>query len=376
MKTSVIRKGLKAYGGSFTALTCLVLAAGCGSDASGGDSGGKESKPETAGVLRGTVGASGGVLVGQVGSALEGVRLNIPAGALDTDTEIEIKPATAKTALPSTAVECGPEFEVSPPGIKLAKPATITLPFSEQTITDNYRFDDEVKAWTLDADASKWSQQLQSASSEGSVDIDIDHFSVISAGVNPPADTDLVKFDLKANPKTVGCLAQYPDDPKHAPQVTVVVVRGSQNDGLFLVGKNIKPGLQFDMFTVERDPFLSDGTSDANFKGNFGMAWYQSDLEANENGRMTGIIRTILLDQIFGFDPTVSLPPTNTFEVGFWFNNPEDAKSCGFDVTMPTPFNGEHKAGPFAMISTPADSGLGPLCTKPDTSVSPARCDP
>jgi len=54
-----------------------------------------------------------------------------------------------------------------------------------------------------------------------------------------------------------------------------------------------------------------------------------------------------------------------------------DAAACGFDVTKPTPFNGEHKAGPLAMISLPdAETGLGPLCTKPDTSVSPARCDP
>ena len=29
------------------------------------------------------------------------------------------------------------------------------------------------------------------------------------------------------------------------------------------------------------------------------------------------------------------------------------------------------------MITVPdATTGLGPLCTKPDTSVTPARCDP
>jgi hypothetical protein len=107
------------------------------------------------------------------------------------------------------------------------------------------------------------------------------------------------------------------------------------------------------------------------------MAWYQSDLEANSNGRMYASIRTILLDQIFGFDPDVALAPTGTFQVGFWFNNPDDAADCGFDVSKPTPFNGEHRAGPLAMISLPnEETGLGPLCTKPDTSVSPARCDP
>jgi len=51
----------------------------------------------------------------------------------------------------------------------------------------------------------------------------------------------------------------------------------------------------------------------------------------------------------------VALTPTNTFHVGFWFNDPNDANEngCAFDVTHPTPFNGEHKAGPGAMISVP-----------------------
>jgi hypothetical protein len=42
-----------------------------------------------------------------------------------------------------------------------------------------------------------------------------------------------------------------------------------------------------------------------------------------------------------------------------------------------TPFNGEHKAGPLAMISVPnAETGLGPLCTDPSQSTIPTRCNP
>jgi hypothetical protein len=82
-----------------------------------------------------------------------------------------------------------------------------------------------------------------------------------------------------------------------------------------------------------------------------------------------------LVNQIFGFDPDVSLAPTNTFHVGFWFNNPNDATTCGF--TGFTPFNGEHHAGPVAMISVPnATTNLGPLCLSPNTSTSPATCNP
>jgi hypothetical protein len=335
-----------------------------------GNGGGSAGAADT---LHGTIGPQGGELVGQAGSTLEGVHLVIPAGALSADTEITVRPASTDTALPKTAVRCGPEFTVEPAGLKLATPASITLPFDEGTVTDQDRFDDQVKVWVLNGAA--WGQQLQTDSATGSVTVDLDTFTTVAAGVNPPAPTDVVHFDFKPNPKFLPCLAAS-TDPSQAPSVSADVVRGDLNDGLFLRGKNIKPGLQFDLFTVENSSLQADGTVDPNFK-NFGLAWYQSDIEASDEGKVRVAIKTILLDQIFGFDPNVNLPPTGTFEVGFWFNDPNDAATCGFDVTKPTPFNGEHKAGPLAMISTPnAATGLGPLCTKPDTSVSPARCDP
>ena len=200
-----------------------------------------------------------------------------------------------------------------------------------------------------------------------------------SAPSMPPAASTpetLVTFSLKPNPKFVQCMAQYPTDASRQPQIDVSVVRGPQNDLLVLHGRYIKPNLKFDMFTVESDPFNADGSANPAFT-NFGFAWYQSDLEAGSHGDMRASIKTILLDQIFGFDPAAPIGPTNTFEVGFWFNDPNDAATCGFDVTKPTPFNGEHTAGPLAAISLPsADTGLGPLCTNPDTSVSPVRCNP
>jgi|CZKU01.1.fsa_nt_gi hypothetical protein len=190
------------------------------------------------------------------------------------------------------------------------------------------------------------------------------------------APQTLATFSLQPNAKFARCLAQYPDDASRQPHVDVAVMRGAANDLLAIRGEYIKPNLKFDMFTIENDPFKADGTANPDFK-NFGFAWYQSDLEANDRGVVKASIRTILLDQIFGFDPAAPVGPTNTFEVGFWFNDPNDAAACGFDVTQPTPFNGQHKAGPLAAISLPsATTGLGPLCTNPDTSVSPARCNP
>jgi len=185
---------------------------------------------------------------------------------------------------------------------------------------------------------------------------------------------DEISFDLVPNTQFVDCLRRYPGVE---PKAHATVIRGKLNDTLILDLEGIRRDLAFDLFTVQRSSFLADGVPDPAFKGSFGLAWYQSDIEI---GTHTGAghvqIKTILLDQIFGFDPDKALPPTNTFHLGFWFNNPEDAVACGFNPAKPTPFNGEHKAGPLAMISVPDPSTkLGPLCTDPDPE-HPGACNP
>lgn len=183
------------------------------------------------------------------------------------------------------------------------------------------------------------------------------------AAVRPAtAQIDKITFNLTPNPKFVSCLG-VPGGP--TPTATVIVTRGKLHDTLTIKASNIKPKLGFDLFTIQNTNLLADGEPDPYFL-NFGLAWYQSDLQANSLAQAQTTINTILLDQIFGFDPASGLLPTHTFHVGFWFNNPEDAVACGFDPTKPTPFNGEQNAGPNAMISLPdATTDLGPLCTNP-----------
>jgi hypothetical protein len=189
---------------------------------------------------------------------------------------------------------------------------------------------------------------------------------------------DEISFDLVANPPFVDCLRRSSSEE---PRARARVIRGKLNDTLILDLDGIKSDLAFDLFTVQHSPSLGDGgTKDPAFTGSFGLAWYQSDIQIGkhtDDGHVR--IKTILLDQIFGFDPDVKLPPTNTFHVGFWFNNPQDAAACGFpanDPTKFTQFNGEHKAGPLAMISaTDPVTNLGPLCTDPNTSTTPATCN-
>lgn len=186
--------------------------------------------------------------------------------------------------------------------------------------------------------------------------------------------TDEISFDLTPNPQFIDCLRA---SSLEEPRAHATVVRGKLNDTLILDLDGIKPGLAFDLFTVQRSSLLAPGTPDPAFNKSFGLAWYQSDIEIGKHDRGQVRIKTILLDQIFGFDPDVALLPTNTFHLGFWFNDPQDAVACGFDPSKPTPFNGEHKAGPLAMISVPDPvTHLGPLCTDPNTSTTPASCNP
>jgi hypothetical protein len=201
---------------------------------------------------------------------------------------------------------------------------------------------------------------------------------VALALVNPAAAQEkpnVVSFDLYPNPATLDCLrANYNEEPRaHA-----TVIRGKLNDTLILDLDGIKPGLAFDLFTVQHSPFLANGLHDPAFTGSFGLAWYQSDIHVSprtDDGHVR--ISTILLDQIFGFDADVGLAPTNTFHLGFWFNNIADVGSCGIDPKKTTPFNGEHKAGPFAMISRPEQlTKLGPLCSDPNESTNPVSCNP
>jgi hypothetical protein len=171
-----------------------------------------------------------------------------------------------------------------------------------------------------------------------------------------------IVFHLVPQPKFVNCLGVvgHPE-----PTADVIVQRGELSDILILSAHHLKPNLGFDLFTIQNSNLLSSGEVDPNFK-NFGLAWYQTDVQADSNGEAEVAIKTILLDQIFGFDPAAALAPTHTFHVGFWFNKPQDAEACGFDPTKPTPFNGEQNAGPNAMISLPNPStDLGPLCTQP-----------
>jgi hypothetical protein len=180
-------------------------------------------------------------------------------------------------------------------------------------------------------------------------------------------------FNLFPNASFVNCMRK---NASTTPTASATVQRGALNDTLTLKLAGFKPHFGFDLFTVQRSNQTAQGAAVANFK-NFGMAWYQSDVETDGSGNATVTVKTILLDQIFGFDPDVTLAPTNTFNVGFWFDSVAEAQPCSATAVAATPFNGEHNAGPVAFITRPnATTGLGPLCTAAVKKGTTFSCKP
>jgi hypothetical protein len=196
--------------------------------------------------------------------------------------------------------------------------------------------------------------------------------TITAGGAPAPQVVSSKTFKLFPNPAFLKCAQASGATAR----VSATVTRGGQNDTMTLSLSGFKKNLGFDLFTVQRSNQNADGTPVSGFT-TFGLAWYQSDIHTNSEGTGKVTIKTILLDQIFGFDPDVGLAPTNTFHVGFWFDSVAEAQPCSTATLTPTPFNGEHNAGPLAFITRPsARTQLGPLCTQPVSTGSGFKCNP
>src|SRR5215472_1602664 len=86
-------------------------------------------------------------------------------------------------------------------------------------------------------------------------------------------------FNLKPNPPFIKCLQLG----AATPFAQVTVTQNTLNDDLAILVRNVKPNLAFDLFTVQNSNLLANGTISPAFK-NFGLAWYQSDIETDSFG--------------------------------------------------------------------------------------------
>src|SRR5215207_1316299 len=107
----------------------------------------------------------------------------------------------------------------------------------------------------------------------------------------------------------------------------------------------------------------------------FGISWYQSDFETNNQGNGEVQARGIFSEELFAVAPgSVKAPQVDdldakknpefksvhTFHLGLWFGSPEEAKDAGCSGTV-TPFDGDHSAGIQAFSTRNFPKLEGPL---------------
>lgn len=110
----------------------------------------------------------------------------------------------------------------------------------------------------------------------------------------------------------------------------------------------------------------------------FGIAWYQGDIETDQNGRGTQRFIGRFSIETFSVavgsapapvvfngpfpDASINPPfnPIQMYHLGLWFGSPEAAQKAGCAATV-TPFNGEHNAGIQVLNTSNFPDDQGPL---------------
>jgi hypothetical protein len=131
----------------------------------------------------------------------------------------------------------------------------------------------------------------------------------------------------------------------------------------------LPPSTEFDLFVIQLP------------NAPFGLAWYQGDIETDEEGEGTQVfigrfnIETFIVAQPPGDQPAPvvhdqppfpdaeknpATEPVHTFHLGLWFGSPKAAAEAGCPNTV-TRFNGDHTAGIQALSTRNFPDLEGPL---------------
>jgi len=153
-------------------------------------------------------------------------------------------------------------------------------------------------------------------------------------------------FGLKPSSSAISaCL------PKAGGHVTITP--GKLNDTMKVNLHGMPPNTGFDLFVIQQPT------------APFGVSWYQSDIQANDNGFGSATVRGIFDNETFSVSPggTTTFAPTHQYHLGVWFNDPNVPFNLGCEpgatTKIVTPFNGEQNAG-IQVVNTaqfPADAG-------------------
>ena len=165
------------------------------------------------------------------------------------------------------------------------------------------------------------------------------------ASINAAAREKKFEFPMTRGAKLVGsgCL------PNAAARVSIKP--GGPVEVMDVNVEGLPPNTDFDFFVIQKPG------------APFGLAWYQGDIETDDNGEGHGRFIGRFNEETFivAQAPAVPAPvvhnnafpdantnpvtnPVHTFHLGLWFNSSADAVNAGCPGDV-TPFNGEHNAG-------------------------------
>jgi hypothetical protein len=144
---------------------------------------------------------------------------------------------------------------------------------------------------------------------------------------------------------------------------TATISTHGDNQTLHVEVANLPPNTGFDLFVIQVPT------------APFGLAWYQGDINTDENGVGVGNFKGIFSIETFTVAPGVAkapqvfpddakqnpaTAPVQMYHLGLWFNSPDDAAKAGCPNTV-TPFNGEHHAGVQVLNTSSFRDRRGPL---------------
>ena len=123
------------------------------------------------------------------------------------------------------------------------------------------------------------------------------------------------------------------------------------------------PNKVFDLFVIQVP------------KAPFGIAWYQGDIETDNQGHGQQYFAGVFSIETFTVAPGSApapvvfptdassnppTPPIQMYHLGLWFDSPTDASAAGCAASV-TPFNGRHNAGVQVLNTSNFPNLRGPL---------------
>lgn len=183
---------------------------------------------------------------------------------------------------------------------------------------------------------------------------------------DPKDNPDTLTFDMTVSAGVKTCL---PDAA-----ATVSIRPGGEVDYMDVTVRGLPPNTEFNVFVIQVP------------KSPFGVSWYQGSIQTDKHGRgsrqfvgrfnietFTVANNSAPAPAVFATDATVNPPfnPIQMYHLGVWFDSTKDSGNANCPAS-PTPFNGEHNAGPQVFNTSNFADDRGPLRDVDPAALVPA----